>query len=235
MIFAHLLTLVLSLAPVVISQDIVYDSIHNATTIVGTWSSGSRNVVTGSGFANPTNRSFTYPKTTGISYSFSSDGFYEIARYRFNGNGSNPTCITGVLNWVHGQYTLQPNGSITMIPTALDGFQQIQDPCAAYSNFVEAYNNTELYVQWRIFQDPTQGYKLHLFQFDGSPLAPMFQVSTAPNMLPTAQIRNTTASTGAGKTVLKRDLVQRNDAAGQRLTMGVIGLWLLALSSVLVI
>ena len=145
--------------------------------------------------------------------------------------GSNPQCITGVMNWVHGQYTLQPNGSITMIPTGDDGFQQIQDPCAAVSNFVESYNDTELYVQWRIFQDPTQGYKLHLFQFDGSPLAPMFQVSVSPNMLPTSALRNTTSST-----VAKRELVQRSSAAGQQLTsslFGAAGLSLLALASTL--
>lgn len=70
-----------------------------------------------------------------------------------------------------------------------DGFQQIQDPCAAVSNFIEVYNNTEYYKGWRIFQDPSQGFKLHMFQFDGSPLAPMFQVSTTPNMLPTRLLR----------------------------------------------
>ncbi|KAF8635882.1 hypothetical protein AX15_000063 [Amanita polypyramis BW_CC] len=227
MIFTYLLTLLL--ASLVYAQNIVYDAVHNATSIVGTWSSGSKTVMTGSGFANPINRTFTYPPTTGISYSFTGDGYYEISRYRFNGNGSDPQCITGVLNWVHGQFTLQPNGSITMVPTGLDGFQQIQDPCAAVSNFIEAYNNTELYVQWRIFQDPTQGYKLHLFQFDGSPLAPMFQISATPNMLPTSSLRNTSSTT-----VAKRELVQRSSAAGQQLTtslFGVAGLFSLALAA----
>lgn len=71
----------------VLAQDVVYNSIHNVTTIYGTWSSGSQNVVTGyvslslvcmlcarltsfmQGFAQPANMSFTYPKTTGMSYS----------------------------------------------------------------------------------------------------------------------------------------------------------------------
>lgn len=170
---------------------IVYDSIHNATPIVGTWASGSRNVVTGANFANPANRSFNYPPVTGISYSFTDDGWYEIARYRFNSNGSQPTCITGVLNWVHGNYQLLPNGSILCTPLG-DGFQQIQDPCAAQSNFIELYNDTEIYQSWRIFLDPTDGPKLHLFQFDGSPLNPQFQVSPTPNMLPTSLLYNVT-------------------------------------------
>jgi len=183
----------LGLASISLAQNIVYDPIHNATVIVGTWSSGSRAVRTGDGFANPANQSFTYPKTTGVSYSFSDDGFYEIARYRFNGNGSEPTCITGVIGWVHGTYSLLPNGSIVLKPLG-DGYQQIQDPCAAVSNFIESYNYTELYRSWRIFQDPqTLDYKLHLFQFDGSPVAPQFLVSPTPNMLPKTLLRNVTA------------------------------------------
>jgi len=94
MIFTAVLTVVLaSLVISVLGQDdtqgpIKYDVAHNVTTIYGTWSSGSKNVVTGSvccmpatpslfiepvhfpkGFANPANMTFIYPKTTGISYS----------------------------------------------------------------------------------------------------------------------------------------------------------------------
>lgn len=50
-----------------------------------------------------------------------------------------------------------------MIPFG-DGYQQIQDACAAVTNFIESYNDTELYSSWRIFMDPTDGPKLHLFQ-----------------------------------------------------------------------
>ena len=105
--------------------------------------------------------------------------------------GTEPTCITGVIGWVHGTYTLNANGSITMA-AFVDGYQQIQDPCAAQSNFIEPYTLTEYYKGWRIFQDPTAGFKLHLFMWDGTPVAPMFQVSTTPNMLPTRLLRNIT-------------------------------------------
>jgi len=196
MVFLPVLSVLVSSLPLLAlaqgdQTPIVYDSIHNATVITGTWSSGSMHVQTGPGFANPANETFTYPSTTGISYSFTDDGFYEIARYRFNSNGSQPTCITGVLNWVHGNYDLLANGSIVMTPLG-DGFQQIQDPCAAQSNFIQDYNDTELYLSWRIFTDPVAGYKLHLFQFDGSPLNPQFQVSASPQMLPTQLLRNVT-------------------------------------------
>jgi len=195
MFFPPLISLVLAATAIVpvLAQDIVYDAIHNATTLTGTWSTGSMAVVTGSGFANPANQSFFYPKTTGVSYSFTPDGYYEIARYRFNSNGSQPTCITGVIGWVHGTYALNGNGSIIMTPFG-DGYQQIQDPCAAVSNFIENYNETELYQSWRIFTDPVAGFKLHMFQFDGSPVAPQFQVSASPNMLPTQLLRNVTTA-----------------------------------------
>lgn len=173
-----------------------FDAAHNATPIGGTWASGSKNVVTGSSFVNPANVSFIYPSTTGISFSFTETGFYEIARYRMNGNGSAPQCITGVMNWVHGTFTYNSNGSITMYPFG-DGFQQIQAPCSATSNFLENYNDTELYQLWQIFIDPTDGPKLHMYQFDGSPLPPMFQISTTPNMLPTQPLRNVSSSTAA--------------------------------------
>ncbi|KAF8158452.1 chaperone for protein-folding within the ER, fungal-domain-containing protein [Crassisporium funariophilum] len=207
MILTSLLTVVLaSLARIAAAQDdtqgdIIYNSVHNATVITGTWSTGSKAVLTGPGFANPGNMSFNYPKTTGVSYSFSDDGFYEISRYRFNSNGAEPTCITGVIGWVHGTFSLNSNGSITMVPMG-DGYQQIQDPCAPISNFIEVYNFTEYYKGWRIFTDPTAGFKLHLFQFDGSPVAPMFQISTTPEMLPTRLLRNVTGA----PTVARRSL-----------------------------
>ena len=165
------------------------------------------------------------------------NGYYEISRYRFNSNGtflwraqplvgvhehaflgSEPTCITGVIGWVHGTYTLNNNGSISMTPLG-DGFQQIQDPCAAVSNFMEVYNYTEYYKGWRIFTDPTQGFKLHLFQFDGSPVAPLFQVSTTPNMLPTRVLRNVPTDT----TVARRSVSSAQDALGPQWVLGVMG------------
>lgn len=76
-----------------------------------------------------------------------------------------------------------------------DGYQQIQDPCAAVSNFVENYNVTELYQSFQTVVDPADGTKLLLFQFDGSPVAPQLQVSSTPNMLPLQSLRNVTGAT----------------------------------------
>ncbi|KAJ4482587.1 chaperone for protein-folding within the ER, fungal-domain-containing protein [Lentinula aciculospora] len=188
------LALLLASVPIYVNADI--------SVLVGTWSSGSMKVQTGSGFANPAQVSFTYPNTSGISYSFAAkdsttegDPWYEIARYRFTSNGSQPNCITAAMNWVHGTYAEADNGSIILTPNG-DGYQQIQDPCAAVSNFIENYNDTELLVNgYYTFTDATLGLALQLYSFDGSLLAPMYQVSSTPNMLPTQQLRNVTAAT----------------------------------------
>lgn len=36
------------------------------------------------------NKPFNYPANTGISFSFTDDGYFEEAQYRFNSNGSSP-------------------------------------------------------------------------------------------------------------------------------------------------
>lgn len=114
--------------------------------------------------------------------------------------------------WHHGGYELLPNGSIILNPLE-DGYQQVQNACAAQSNFIEQYNDTELYMQWRIFMDPTDGPKLHLFRFDGSPVAPTFQLSATPNMLPTTLLRNV-SQVATVTAQQKRALLKRS--AGER-------------------
>jgi len=220
--------LVLALAPFISSG-----TAQSTSSFVGTWASGAKNVLTGAGFANPAQLSFSYPKTTGISYSFTSDGFYEISRYRFVSNGTSPNCIIGVVNWVHGTYTELSNGSIVTTPFG-DGYQQIQNPCVAQSNFIENYNLTEIYQYWAVNLDPVDGYKLQLYQFDGSPLAPQFLISTSPSMLPTRLLRNTTGdnvitvtSDGLVTTQTVGSTLSTNGAmkmTGAALGVGLVGL-----------
>lgn len=109
-------------------------------------------------------------------------------------------CITGILNWHHGTYTVdQTVNSITLTPLG-DGYQQIQNVCEAVTNFIENYNQTEFYQQYQMFQDPTDGYKLHLYDASGVPYAPMFQRATdpSPNLHPFTVLRNVSTGTGSG-------------------------------------
>jgi len=184
--------LVLALVGTALAQDDPFGADHNTTSIIGTWSSGTQKVAPGPGFANPAQETFNYPKASGVGYSFDSDGWYEIARYRFVANGSHPDCIVSTVIWAHGNYDLLSNGSIILTPLG-DGYQQVQTGCGDNSNFFQNYNETELFVSWRIFTDVTFGPKLHLFQWDGTPVAPLFQLSPQPNMLPKQKLRNTAA------------------------------------------
>ncbi|KZS93836.1 hypothetical protein SISNIDRAFT_440953 [Sistotremastrum niveocremeum HHB9708] len=161
------------------------DLAPNQADLVGTWASGTGAVQTGPNFVNPLNFSFSYPQTTGISYSFTTDGFFEEAWYRFNSNGSNPNCIQGVIQWQHGTYCPLANGSIVLNPFAPDGRQQVQDPCSPVSNIIQQFNATTLLNTWQLNNDPQWGTQLLLFQFDDSPLSPMYQFANPPVMLPT--------------------------------------------------
>jgi len=196
------LLLLLSAAPCSTAQDVVYDDIHNVTDLEGTWSSGTGRVQTGINFANPVTATFNAPLTSGISYSFTNEGYFEEAQYRFGSNGSNPNCISAVLIYQHGTYELLPNGSMLLTPFGSDGRMQLQDACGAVTNQIMLYNTTELMLQWRIFAGPT----LQLYQFDGSMLAPMALYYKPPNMLPTYSLTNFTDPdiTGEGIPITRR-------------------------------
>ncbi|SCZ98075.1 BZ3500_MvSof-1268-A1-R1_Chr3-3g06557 [Microbotryum saponariae] len=144
------------------------------------------------------NKPFTYPINTGISYSFTNDGYFEESQYRFLGNGqfqnrrglglcdglgaltadtlslrigSKPTCSKAVAIWQHGRYYFHDNGSVTMDPSifSADGRVLVQDPCAAQTEILTYYNQPELFNGWNITIDNHhQAYMLQLVRFDGS-------------------------------------------------------------------
>ncbi|KAJ6456501.1 chaperone for protein-folding within the ER, fungal-domain-containing protein [Mycena sanguinolenta] len=227
-----------------------YTADQNTTSITGTWSSGTQNVVPGSvrlassfffldtsdsgwildqGFANPAQETFIYPKASGVGYSFTDDGWYELARFRYTGNSSHPECIVGTVVWAHGTYDLLDNGSIILTPIG-DGYQQVQSPCNKdNTNFIQDYNITETYASWRIFTDVTFGPKLHLFEFDGSPVAPLFRVSDQPNMLPQQKLRNievqVVTTTSAGFITTETIMAKRKEARHDAQRRGWSNLW----------
>jgi len=233
-----LVSIAVQQTPTAWAQDILYDSAHNVTSLLGTWSSGSGAVETGVGFANPVNFSFTYPATTGISYAFTTDvlsdgsaGYFEEAQYRFTGNGSQPTCIIGVVQWQHGTYETLANGSIVLNPFPTDGRQQVQDMCAAKSNIIQQFNQTTLFQSWRIFQDPQLGPKLQIYQYNGAPLAPMYLVAQTPNMLPTTTL---TANVTSGQTSAITSGTLRTVNIPLGTAMGTVGLaWIVGLMTLL--
>jgi hypothetical protein len=86
--------------------------------------------------------------------------------------------------------------------------------------------------------DQSFGPKLHLFQFDGAPVAPLFRLSTTPNMLPKRQLRNvtaavvTTTSDGLISTETLTSRKKRSGAPELQRPMGMVaGLVVLAMLS----
>ncbi|GAA5952530.1 hypothetical protein JCM3765_002198 [Sporobolomyces pararoseus] len=169
------------------------DFTSNSTGFAGTWSTGSGAVVTGPSFADPMNndRPFFYPENTGISFSFTDDGYFEEAQYRFEANASHPQCSTAVVIWQHGKYYFHNNGSLTLDPSpfASDGRIQVQDPCAPTTEVLTYYSQFELYNGWSISIDVHHAaYMLQLYRFDGSLFPRLYLTVRPPTMLPTTSL-----------------------------------------------
>lgn len=131
--------------------------------LVGTWTTKSKAVLTGPGFYNPVTDMLTEPNHPGISYSFTEDGHYEEAYYRAisnrkmrtgggrdgttnadNNTATQPACPSAILQWQHGTYTLEANGSLILTPFAVDGRQVMSSPCSYDQSVYTRYHNTEL-------------------------------------------------------------------------------------------
>ncbi len=164
---------------------------------MGTWSSGSQNVTTGlEFFINPITQEFTLPATTGISYSFTDDGFFEESRYQFTSNAVTNRCFKASLICSTALYQFHTNGSITLTPFPADGYVQVLDPCGAQTSSIYHYSEFELISSWYNYQDNhpgfmptgTSAYALQMQQFDGSKMPLMWLRNRPPNMLPTKQL-----------------------------------------------
>lgn len=160
---------------------------NNATSLMGTWSTGAGHVVTGLKFFNPVTNSFVYPQTAGQSYSFTDDGYWEQALYLYNTNPGKPNCVSAQLIWQHGTYTLNSNNTLTLNNFKGDGRQQISDRCAENSNYVQSYDQKEDMNGFEIHLDIHYNkpvWALKMYEFDGTPKPLMYQIYDPPQMLP---------------------------------------------------
>ncbi|RJE26856.1 hypothetical protein PHISCL_00768 [Aspergillus sclerotialis] len=155
----------------------------------GTWSTKSREVLTGPGFYDPEKEELLEPKLTGFSYSFTKSGHFEEAYYRAVSNPTDPSCPKGIMQWQHGNFTVNSNGSLTLTPYAVDGRQLLSDPCKNDVGRYTMYNQTELFQSFSVSTDKFHGVKrLDLYAFDGAPMNPMYLVQKPPEMLPTTTL-----------------------------------------------
>ncbi|WFD27033.1 hypothetical protein MNAN1_002027 [Malassezia nana] len=176
------------LAPCCLAIDIIA-----ATTLDGTWSTGTGAVVTGQSFFNLVNNTFNIPANPGQAYSFTMNskttGYWEQAIFQYiRSDSPDPNCYKGQLVWQHGNFTILPNASLVLEPFKSDGRQQVSDSCGGKNNQVQYYAQQELmegfYISKYIhFNEPT--YKLQLYEFDGTPKPAMYLTYRPPQMYPT--------------------------------------------------
>ncbi|RKF80381.1 Protein rot1 [Golovinomyces cichoracearum] len=168
--------------------------------LVGTWASKSAATLTGASFYNPVEDIFMEPTHTGISYSFTADGFFEEAYYRAISNPTKPSCPKAILQFQHGTYSENPDGSLVLTPFSVDGRKLVSDPCSSNHAVYTRYNQTEIMKKYEVHIDPyTKMTRLDLYQFDGTKLAPMYLAYNPPQMLPTVTLNPTTVSTSTAK------------------------------------
>ncbi|KAK4544143.1 hypothetical protein LTR36_004641 [Oleoguttula mirabilis] len=179
------------------------------TDIVGTWSTKSNQTLTGPGFYDPFTDRLIEPSRTGISYSFTSDGHFEEAYYRAIANPAMPSCPSAIMQWQHGAWVLNANGSLTTTPIDVDGRQLLSSPCDSDTSVYTRYNQTELFERYAVTTDPYHNIpRLDLFSFDGSPMNVMYLVYSPPQMLPTTTLNPTATgtATSTSKAKAKRGL-----------------------------
>ncbi|KAK9381395.1 chaperone for protein-folding within the ER, fungal-domain-containing protein [Kockiozyma suomiensis] len=186
----------------------------NVTALTGTWSSKSNTVFTGPGFYDPIDELLIEPRLPGISFSFTDDGHYEEAFYLVTSNPTTPSCPTAVLQYQHGKYVLNQNGSISMFPIGVDGRQVLSDPCDSEISTYTRYSQFELYSEWNIVIDEYQGrYRLNLFEWDGTVVRPLYLVYRPPLMLPTVTMNPTSSAateTSTSTSVSSRHKIKRS-------------------------
>ncbi|KAK5138201.1 hypothetical protein LTR08_004896 [Meristemomyces frigidus] len=165
------------------------------TDLVGTWSTKSNSTLTGPAFYDPLNDKLLEPALTGISYSFTADGHFEEAYYRAVANPQNPACPSGIMQWQHGAFEQNTNGSLTLTPIAVDGRQLLSSPCDYDKSVYTRYNQSEQFLRYSAYTDPYHNIpRLDLYKFDGSPMNPMYLALTPPQMLPTTTLNPTTVA-----------------------------------------
>ncbi|OJD18798.1 hypothetical protein AJ78_01205 [Emergomyces pasteurianus Ep9510] len=189
--------------------------------LTGTWTTKSMKVLTGPGFYDPIKDRLKEPSHTGISYSFTDDGFYEEAYFRAVSDPTTPDCVKGILQFQHGTYKVEANGSLVLTPFSSDGRQLVSDPCVSQHAAYYRYIQPELFQRYEVLIDPFHKVdRLNIYQFDGAPMNPMYLASRIPQMLPTRTLNPTdTSKTAAGTakaTGKRKAQAKRADGSGSK-------------------
>ncbi|KAL9030119.1 MAG: hypothetical protein Q9196_001730 [Gyalolechia fulgens] len=163
------------------------------------------------GFYDPVNEKFFEPPLTGVSYSFTDDGFYEMAYYRTGSNPQQPSCPKGIIQWQHGKYYKASNGSLVLNPFTVDGRQIMSDPCAYANSVYTRYHQQEVFKLYEVkVNEYDKAIRLNLYGWDGAPLNPMYLAYKPPQMLPTITLNPTTGAPTKGSQPSSTDKTKRS-------------------------
>lgn len=179
----------------------------NMEELEGTWVSKSNTVFTGPGYYDPVDELLIEPALPGISYSFTKDGHYEEALYRITSNPRNHSCAIASMTFQHGSYEILSNGSVILTPIAVDGRQLLSDPCGYKTDEAQyvRYEQKTWFEKYQVSISDYHGrYMLQIYQFDGSPMQPLYLAYKPPMMLPTFTLNPTSGSQATKPSVRKR-------------------------------
>ncbi|KAL9619684.1 MAG: hypothetical protein Q9160_005704 [Pyrenula sp. 1 TL-2023] len=99
------------------------------------------------------------------------------------------------MQWQHGTYKKEANGTVILTPIAVDGRQLLSNPCTYDNSIYTRYGQQEI------------------IKFDGAPMNPMFLAFNPPQMLPT-QTLNPTTTGGASAKPTSKSRVKRDPEPG---------------------
>merc|ERR1711939_928378 len=174
--------------------------------LVGTWTTKSKKVMTGPGFYDPVNDNLIEPELAGISYSFTSDGYYEEAYYRAI---SNPTTPLSLGHHAMAAWHLLTPRQRQSCPDS--------HRCRRPPIYIR-YEQPELMKSYEVLTDPFHNVpRLNLYKIDGSPIQPMYLAASPPQMLPTQTLNPTSVPSATGKRRVKRTDGGDGDSDQERL------------------
>lgn len=88
------------------------------------------------------------------------------------------------------------NGSLVLTPITVDGRQILSQPCIGDTTTLTRWNQSELFSKYEVVRDLYNGrMRLNLWQWDGTPMNPMWLAYSPPQMLPTVTLNPTTSAT----------------------------------------
>lgn len=123
------------------------------------------------------------------------------------------------MQWQHGSWQMNANGSLSLTPIGVDGRQLMSTPCDYDKGIYTRYNQSELFKVWytsleagrtvmltrteqqyQVLTDPYHNVlRLNLWEFDGTPMQPLYIAFQPPQMLPTTTLNPMTTATGKSK------------------------------------